>query len=195
MCDASDHAIGVGLGQRHDKIFRAIYYASKTLNDTQENYTTTKKEMLAVIYSCDKFRPYIIRAKVVIYTNHVAIKYLMFKNDAKPRLIRWLLLLRGFNVEIGDKKGTKNVVVHHLSILEAEKGVEDPKDIDESFSNEQLFGVDNFAPWYANIVNFLACKVLLSYLTSQQIKNFLHEMKCYQWDDPLLFQRCVDQMR
>ena len=72
MCDASDYDIGVVLGQRHGKIFRAIYYASRTLNDAQENYTKTEKEMLAVVYSCDKFKPYIIGFKVVIYTNHNA---------------------------------------------------------------------------------------------------------------------------
>ena len=73
MCDASDFAIGVVLGQLHDKFFRAIYYASKTLNEAKENYTTTEKKMLAVVYSCDKFRPYIIGSKVVIFTDHATI--------------------------------------------------------------------------------------------------------------------------
>ena len=89
--------------------------------------------MLAMVYSCDKFRPYIIRSKVVIYIDHAATRYLMLKNDAKPRLIRWVLFLPKFNVEIRDKKITENVVADHLSRLEAEKGIEDLKDIDESF--------------------------------------------------------------
>ena len=112
--------------------------------------------MLVVVYSCDKFRPYIIGAKVVIYADYVVIRYLMLKEDAKPRLIRWVLLLREFNVEIEDKKGIENVVTENLSRLEAEKGIENPKDIDESFLDEQLFGVDTFVPWYMDIVNFLA---------------------------------------
>ena len=73
MCDASDYAVRVVLGQRRENIFKTIYYASKTLNEAQENYTTTEKEMLAVVYSCDKFRPYILGSKVTLYMNHVAI--------------------------------------------------------------------------------------------------------------------------
>ena len=90
MCDASDYIMGVVLGQRREKIFRAIYYAGQTLNDIQLNYTTTEKEMLAVVFACDKFRSYIIRSKVTIYTNHMAIWYLFAKKDAKLRLIRWI---------------------------------------------------------------------------------------------------------
>ena len=82
------------------------------------------KDMLAVINSCDKFRPYIIGSKVAIYIDHDAIRYLMTKKDAKLRLIRWVLLLEEFNVEIRDKKRSENVVAGHLSIIEAEKGVE-----------------------------------------------------------------------
>ena len=131
---------------------------------------------------------------MVIYTDHTATRYFMLKNNAKPQLIRWLLFLQEFNVEIRDKKGTKNVVTDHLSRLKLKKKINDPNDIDESFPNDQLFGVDTYAPWYTDIINFLACKVLLPDLTSQQRKKFLHDMKCYQWDDPLIFQRCVDQM-
>ena len=88
MCDASDYAIGAVLGQRVDKVFHTIYYASRTLNETQLNYATTEKEMLAIVYACDKFRPYLIGNKVVVCTDHLAIQYLMSKKDAKPRLIR-----------------------------------------------------------------------------------------------------------
>ena len=74
------------------------------------------------------------------------IRYLMLKKDAKPRLIRWILLLQEYNVEIRDKKGTENVVMDHLFILKAKKGIEDPKDIDEPFPDQQLFGVGPSAP-------------------------------------------------
>ncbi|CAA0830969.1 Unknown protein, partial [Striga hermonthica] len=102
MCDASDFAVGAMLGQRRDKLFRAIYYASKTLDGAQQNYTTTEKEMLAVVYAFDKFRAYLIGTKTIVHTDHAAIKYLFDKKDAKPRLIRWILLLQEFDVEIRD---------------------------------------------------------------------------------------------
>ena len=88
MCDASDYAVDAVLGQRKGKVFHAIYYASKVLNDTQLNYATTEKEMLAIVYALEKFRSYLMGSKVIVYTDHVAIKYLLTKADAKPRLIR-----------------------------------------------------------------------------------------------------------
>ena len=105
MCNASDYAMGAVLGQKADKMFRAIYYASKTFNEAQENYSTTKKEMLAMVFACEKFRPYILGSHVIIHTDHAAIKYLMAKKEAKSRLIRWVLLLQEFDLEIKDKKG------------------------------------------------------------------------------------------
>ncbi|KAL5572989.1 hypothetical protein UlMin_022586 [Ulmus minor] len=93
MCDASDYAIGAVLGQRKGKIFHVIYYASKVLNDAQLNYATTEKELLAVVYAFDKFRSYLIGSKVIVYTDHSALRYLFAKKDAKPRLLRWILLL------------------------------------------------------------------------------------------------------
>ena len=74
-------------------MFKAIYYANKTFNEAQENYSTTVKEMLGIVFACDKFRPYILGSHVIIHTDHVAIKYLMEKKEAKLRLIRWVLLL------------------------------------------------------------------------------------------------------
>ncbi|GJT69837.1 reverse transcriptase domain-containing protein [Tanacetum coccineum] len=96
--------VGAVLGQRIEGKFKPIYYASKTLNDAQAHYTTTEKELLAVVFSFDKFRPYLILSKTVVYTDHSALKYLFSKQDAKPRLIIWVLLLQGFNIEIKDKK-------------------------------------------------------------------------------------------
>nr|GEV49272.1 reverse transcriptase domain-containing protein [Tanacetum cinerariifolium] len=79
MCDASDFAIGAVLGQRHEKYFKPIHYASKTMNDAETNYTTTEKEMLAVVYAFEKFRSYLIMNKIIVHTDHSALKYLFAK--------------------------------------------------------------------------------------------------------------------
>ena len=93
MCDASDYSMGVVMGQRTKNIFTVIYYANKTFNEAQENYSTTEKEMLAMVFTCEKFRPYILGSHVIKHIDHAVIKYLMANKDAKPRLIRWVLLL------------------------------------------------------------------------------------------------------
>ncbi|GJY67026.1 reverse transcriptase domain-containing protein [Tanacetum coccineum] len=118
MCDASDFAVGAVLGQRIDGKFKPIYYTSKTLNNAQEHYTTTKKELLAVVFSIDKFRPYLVLSKTIVYTDHSALKYLFNKQDAKLRLIRWVMLVQGFDIEIKDKRGAENLAQDHLSRLE-----------------------------------------------------------------------------
>ncbi|GKA69483.1 reverse transcriptase domain-containing protein [Tanacetum coccineum] len=93
MCDASDFAIGAVLGQRHEKHFRPIHYASKIMNEAESHYTMTEKEMLAVVYAFEKFRSYLILNKSIVYTDHSTLKYLFAKKDYKARLLRWVLLL------------------------------------------------------------------------------------------------------
>ena len=117
MCHASDFAIGAVLGQKKDKLHHVIYYARKVLNKAQKNYTTTEKELLAIVYAFDKFRQYLIGSKVIVYTDHAALKYLMSKQDSKPRHIRWVLLLQEFDIEVRDRKGNENQVADHLSRL------------------------------------------------------------------------------
>ncbi|XP_022880581.1 uncharacterized protein LOC111397839 [Olea europaea var. sylvestris] len=158
MCNASDFAVGTVLGQRRNKIFHVIYYASKTLNNAQLNYVTTEKELLAVVYAFDKFRSYLVGSKVIVYIDHVAIKYLMEKKDAKPPLICWILLFQEFDLEIRDKKGSENVVADHLSRLEATEQTE-TVEINEVFPDEQIFGMEE-APLYADIVNYLARSIM-----------------------------------
>ncbi|XP_074313733.1 uncharacterized protein LOC141648925 [Silene latifolia] len=157
MCDASDVAVGAVLGQRKNGKLHAIYYASKTLDEAQANYTTTEKELLAVIYAMNKFRSYLVGSKVIVHTDHMALRHLLIKKESKPRLIRWILLLQEFDIEIRDKKGMENVVADHLSRLFHEN-VKDGLPIDDSLPDDQLFALALMdVPWYADFVNYLGC--------------------------------------
>jgi hypothetical protein len=100
--------------QSKDKKHYAISYASKTLTGPQLNYTTTEKELLAVVFTTEKFISYLVGAKVIMYTYHVALKYLLTKKDAKSCLIRWIFLLQEFDLETRDEKGVDNSVTYHL---------------------------------------------------------------------------------
>nr|GEY49202.1 reverse transcriptase domain-containing protein [Tanacetum cinerariifolium] len=108
---------GAVLGQGKTKHFHPIHYASKTMTDAQAHYTTTEKELLAVVYAFEKFRPYIVLSKTIVYTDHSALKYLLAKQDDKPRLLWWILLLQEFDVIICDKNGAENLAADHLSRL------------------------------------------------------------------------------
>ncbi|GKC55044.1 reverse transcriptase domain-containing protein [Tanacetum coccineum] len=104
MCDASDFVVGAVLGQKDGKFFHPIYFASKTLNPAQQKYTVTKKELMVVVFAFDKFRSYLILSKTIVHIDHSALRHLFKKKDAKPPLIRWILLLQEFDIEIKDRK-------------------------------------------------------------------------------------------
>ncbi|KAK1629862.1 hypothetical protein QYE76_004177 [Lolium multiflorum] len=174
MCDASDFAVGAVLGQRVDKKLNVIHYASKTLDAAQRNYATTEKELLAVVFACDKFRSYIVDSKVTIHTDHAAIRYLMTKKDAKPRLIRWVLLLQEFDLHIVDRKGADNPVADNLSRLE--NIAYDPVPVNDSFPNEQLAVIKYLPPTFS----------------AQQRRKFFYDLRHYFWDDPHLYKEGVD---
>ncbi|KAA0067126.1 Retrovirus-related Pol polyprotein from transposon 17.6 [Cucumis melo var. makuwa] len=125
------------LGQKKDKVIYLIYYVSKTLNDAQENYTTTKKELLIVVFAIEKFRSYIvIGSKVMVHSGHSTIRYLMAKKVTKLRLIRWVLLLQEFDLEIVHHNGIENQVANHLSRLNNEPFQCEKKEIEDGFSDE-----------------------------------------------------------
>lgn len=197
MCDASDYALGAVLGQRLDGHFRPIYYASRTLTGAQKNYTTTEKELLAVVFAFDKFRSYLILSKTIVYTDHSALKYLFKKQDSKHRLIRWVLLLQEFDIEIRHKHGAENVASDHLSRLENPNLEKlDESVIQDKFPDEFIMRVEieSEIPWFAHFANYLASGILLKGLSHQQKKKFFADLKYYFWDHPNLFRVGADQV-
>ncbi|KAL2252707.1 UNVERIFIED_CONTAM: Retrovirus-related Pol polyprotein from transposon 17.6, partial [Sesamum indicum] len=191
MCDASNHAIGAVLGQRVGKDPHVIYYASRMLDNTQSNYTTTEKELLAVFFALEKFRSYFLGTKVIVYSDHAALRYLLSKKDAKPRLIRWILLLQEFDLTIKDKKGAENLVADHLSRLIID-GHSPP--LKDEFPDEQLLATQGIIPWYADLVNFLATNAMPNDLSRAKREKFRSNAKYYVWDDPHLWKYCSDQI-
>ncbi|GJV64865.1 reverse transcriptase domain-containing protein, partial [Tanacetum coccineum] len=176
MCDASDYAVGAVLGQRKDKYFRPIHYASKTLSDAQTNYTVTEKELLAVVYAFEKFRSYLVLSKTIVYTDHSALKYLFNKQDAKPRLIRWVLLLQEFTIEIRDKKGAENLAADHLSRLE------------NPYQGDLLGGMGNNGTIFLTD-HLVGRNVAVKGMSSQQKKKFFKDIRHYFWDmNPIYFE-------
>ncbi|XP_020417999.1 uncharacterized protein LOC109948709 [Prunus persica] len=195
MCDASDYAVGAVLRQRVHNVPHAIYYASRTLNDAQLNYSPTEKELLAVIFALEKFRSYLIGTKVIVFSDHAALRYLLQKKEAKPRLIRWTLLLQEFDLVIRDKKGSENVVADHLSRLaQGSNEEEDVLPLRESFPDEQLFTLEAKDPWYADIINYKASKLIPKDLTRAQKDKLVKTSRYYVWDDPYLWKYCPDQI-
>nr|GEY23352.1 reverse transcriptase domain-containing protein [Tanacetum cinerariifolium] len=180
------------LGQRQEKNFRPIHYASKTMTEAESNYTTTKKEMFVVVYAFKKFQSYLIMNKSIVYMDHSALKYLFAKKDSKARLLRWVLLLQEFTFKVIDIKGAENLATDHLSRLEnPHQNVLDPKEINESFPLETLnmvsFRGNSSTPWFANFANYHAGNFVVKGMLSQQKNKFFKDVKRYFWDDPFLF--------
>nr|GEU76019.1 reverse transcriptase domain-containing protein [Tanacetum cinerariifolium] len=170
ICDASDFAIGAVLGQRQDKNFRPIHYVNKTMTKAKSNYTTTEKEMLAVVYAFEKFRSYLIMNKSIEFTFKVI-----------------------------DSKGAENLAADHLSRLEnPHRNVLDPKEINESFPLETLILVstcgNSSTPWFADFANYHAGNFVVKGMSSQHKSKFFKDVKHYFWDDPFLFKICADQV-
>ncbi|GJR46090.1 reverse transcriptase domain-containing protein [Tanacetum coccineum] len=174
-------------------------HLTSTMMDAQAHYTTTEKELLAVVYAFEKFRPYLVLSKTIVYTDHSALKYLLAKQDAKPRLLRWILILKEFDVIIRDKKGAENLAADHLSRLEnPHQDVLKNKEITETFPLETLgmvtFRGDSSTPWFADIANYHAGNFIVKGMSYQQKKKFFQDVKHYFLDDPYLFRIGADQV-
>ncbi|GJV46426.1 reverse transcriptase domain-containing protein [Tanacetum coccineum] len=190
---------GAVLGKRKTKHFQPIHHASKTMTYAQAHYTTTEKELLAVVYAFEKFRLYLVLSKTIVYTDHSALKYLLAKQDAKLRLLQWILLIQEFDVIIRDKKGAENLAADHLSRLKnPHEGDLEKKEITKTFPLETLgiisFHGDSSTPWFADIANYHAGNFVVKGMSSQQKKKFFKDVKHYFWDDPYLFKIRGDQM-
>ncbi|XP_075088506.1 uncharacterized protein LOC142170484 [Nicotiana tabacum] len=145
MCDASGVAIGAMIGQRRNKVLHLIYYARKTLNGEQMNYT--------------------------------------------------VLLLQEFDFEVKDRKGTQNQVADHLSRLEEAERPKEDLEINDALPDEHILALSStFAPWYADIANYLVSDLILNGLESYQKKKFLRDYRQYYWEDPFLFRVCADNI-
>ncbi|GJV22547.1 reverse transcriptase domain-containing protein [Tanacetum coccineum] len=194
MCDASDFAVGAVLFQKDEKHFHPIYFASKTLNAAQQKYTVTEKELMVVVFAFDNFRPYLILSKTIVYADHSAIRHLFKKQDVKPRLIRWILLLKEFNIEIKDKKGTENVAADHLSRIDNDE-TSDDSDVDHNFPGETLMEITtNDTPWFADFANYLVGDIIPKGMTYQLKNKIFSGLKNYFWEDPWLFKVCSDDV-
>ncbi|KAF8087234.1 hypothetical protein N665_0594s0009 [Sinapis alba] len=195
-----DFAVGAVLGQRKDKKLHVIYYASMTLDEAQCRYATTEKELLAIVYAFQKFRSYLVGSKVVVHTDHDALRYLLTKKDAKPRLLRWILLLQEFDFEMKDKKGIKNGAANYLSRMK----VDEETDLDDTLPVEQVYSIDlrrattrslptdcsenpehsvaaikkkyPHMPWFAEIANFLAAEKEPMEFTGNEKWKFLRDV-------------------
>ncbi|XP_013634434.1 PREDICTED: uncharacterized protein LOC106340115 [Brassica oleracea var. oleracea] len=168
-----------------------------------------KLELLAIVYAFEKFRSYLVESKVIVYTDHAALRHLMTKKDAKPRLLRWILLLQEFDLEIRDKPEVENCVADHLSRQKIESGIP----IDEGLPEEQIMaigavvavcetgkkleevkGTEEKGSWYADLVNYLACGREPMGLEGYAKKKFYKDVKRYYWDEPYLYILCRDQL-
>jgi len=137
------------------------------------------------VFAIDKFRSYLVGAKVIVYTNHAALKCLLSKKDAKPRLIRWIPLLQEFDLEIKDKNGVENLVADHLSRMQIEDKHDLP--INDYLRDDTLLKVSAAYPWYANIVNYM---VSGSVPLGVDKKKLIKESQVHLWDDSYLYRVC-----
>nr|GEU61633.1 hypothetical protein [Tanacetum cinerariifolium] len=176
-----------------------------------ESFNTLKKKLTEalILVSLDWNLPFeimydasdyaVVLSKTIVYTDHSALKYLLAKQDAKPRFLRWILLLQEFDVIIRDKKGAENLAADHLSrLVNPHQDELEKKEITETFPLETLglisFCGDSSTQWFADFSNYHARNFIVKGTLSQQKKKFFKDVKHYFWDDPYLFKICADQV-
>ncbi|XP_070057542.1 uncharacterized protein [Nicotiana tomentosiformis] len=170
-------------------------YASKTVNSVQVNYTITKKDLLDIVFAIKKFRTYLMGAKIIVHTDHAVLRYLMSKKEYKARLMRLVILLQEFDIDIQDKKGSKNQVVDHLFRLKEEGRPHDGLEINGSFPDEQLLELlIKEVPWFVNLANFLMSGIISDEFLSNQRKKLKQDCQDYYWDKPYLFRITTDMV-
>jgi hypothetical protein len=145
--------------------------------------------MLVVVFSIDKFRSYLVAAKVIIYTSHAALKYLLTKKDAKPLLIRWILLLQEFDIETRDSKGVENSVADQLPRFQYKEPHELP--INDYLRDDTLLKVTHSDPWYVDIVNYMVAGYVAPGAVKRKLK---YDARYHLWDDPYLYRVCSDRL-
>lgn len=182
--DASDTTIRAVLGREEDKKPYEIYYINKNLSPTKLNYTMTEKEFLAVIYAVNKFRHYITRYLVVLYTDHYDIKYLANKPVTNGRVTRWLILLQEFDITIKDRPGKENHVADFISRMPKPM---DAAEVEDQFPDEHLFFVTVRTPWYADVANYLGVRKLPKHLTPNERKKIVQRSTKFSWIGGYLF--------
>ncbi|RDX98889.1 Retrovirus-related Pol polyprotein from transposon 17.6, partial [Mucuna pruriens] len=172
MCDASNSELGAILAQRAR--------AGQPVH-----------ELLAIVFALDKFRSYLLGSKIIVFSNHGALRYLLKKPDTKPRLIKWMLLLQEFDLEIRGKKDAENSVADHLSRIE--KGSE-LMPIRDEFPDEQLLHIKTATPWFADICNYVATSHFPPEASRAHKEKIRSNAKYYIWDDPYLWRLCSDKV-
>ncbi|GKA26467.1 reverse transcriptase domain-containing protein, partial [Tanacetum coccineum] len=196
----------MGVGDCQHGLYKAGMGSSRVLSDFAEKYGSKnrvlgwfwywREEWERKVYAFEKFRSYLVLSKSIVYTDHSAIKYLFTKKDAKPRLMRWILLLQEFDVII--REGAENLAADHLSRLEnPHQDKLENKEITETFPLETLGSVAlrvDSTPWFADFANYHAGNFIVKGMSSQQKNKFFKDVKHYFWDDPFLFKICADQV-
>ncbi|GKC02655.1 reverse transcriptase domain-containing protein [Tanacetum coccineum] len=142
---------------------------------------------MAGVFAFDKFRPYMILSKTIVYTDHPALRHLFKKQDAKLRLIRWILLLQEVDIKIKDKKGTENVAADHLSQIKNDE-TSDDNDVDDNFPGKTLMEITTRdIPWFADFANYLVGDIMPKGMMYQQKNKFFSDLKNYFREDLYLF--------
>jgi hypothetical protein len=175
-CDASNIAIGAILAQNiHGDRDSPIHYASRLLNNAEKNYSTTKREALAMIYSVGKFRHYLLANHFVFYVDHQALIYLVNRPVVSERIARWMLLLQEYDFEVAYKPGRSHVMADHLSRIESG---EDPSEVQDQFPDASLFmvHVQPFEDWQAPFIEYLNHERLLSALATPQEQDKIKQL-------------------